>query len=196
LNGDAKEEQKMIHNQTDSLQVLSVLLHYPDDDLLNRLDEIASIAELSRSAEIKSAIQAYISYLKSRTPIHVQERYTAVFDINPTTTMNMTYHAYGDNEKRAAALAHLQHNYGQAGWERITGELPDYLPMMLEFLSICPHLEHTAPVWQCLRGMQPLVERLEKNEPIYAALLQPILNMAVERCASLDNRNSPCEANE
>lgn len=186
----------MNNTQTDSLQVLSVLLHYPDDDLLSRLDEIASSADRSHSAEIKSAIQAYIHFLKAHAPIHVQERYTAVFDMNPATTMNMTYHAYGDNEKRAAALARLQHNYEQAGWERITGELPDYLPMMLEFLSICPQPEYTAPVWQCLRGIQPLVERLKKNEPIYAVLLQPIVNMAVERCAAVDNCDHPHEANE
>ncbi len=186
----------MINNQVDSLQVLSVLLHYPDDNLLNRLDEIASIADYSGPVEIKSAIQAYISHLKTHTPIHVQERYTAVFDMNPAMTLNMTYHAYGNNEKRAAALARLQHNYEQAGWERITGELPDYLPLMLEFLSICPHPEYTAPVWQCLRGMQPLVERLGKNEPIYAALLQPIVSMAVQRCAAVDNCEHPHEVNE
>jgi nitrate reductase delta subunit len=116
--------------------------------------------------------------------------------MNSATTMNITYHAYGDNEKRAAALAHLQHNYEQAGWERITGELPDYLPMMLEFLSICPHPEYAAPVWQCLQSMQPLVKRLEKNEPIYAVLLQPIVNMAVERCASVEHRDHSIEANE
>lgn len=186
----------MINSKNDSLQVLSVLLHYPDDDLLNRLDEIASTVDRSHSAEINSAIQAYINYLKTHAPIHVQERYTAMFDMNPATTMNMTYHVYGDNEKRAAALAHLQHNYEQAGWQRITGELPDYLPMMLEFLSICPHPEYTAPVWLCLRGMQPLVERLEKNEPIYAALLQPIVNMAAQRCASVGNCDHRHGANE
>jgi nitrate reductase molybdenum cofactor assembly chaperone NarJ/NarW len=186
----------MINAKNDSLQVLSVLLHYPDDALLNRLDEIASMVDRSPSAAIKSAVQAYIHYLQTHTPIHVQERYTAVFDMDPATTMNMTYHAYGDNEKRAAALARLQHNYEQAGWERITGELPDYLPMMLEFLSICPYPEYTAPVWQCLRDMQPLVEHLEKNEPIYASLFQPIVNMAVERCASVDSCDHPIEANE
>ena len=187
----------MNNAQTDSLQMLSVLLQYPDDGLLSRLDEIASTAVRSHSAEIKSAVQAYINYLKTNAPIHVQERYTAAFDMNPATTMNVTYHAYGDTEKRAAAMARLQHNYEQAGWERITGELPDYLPMMLEFLAICPHPEYTVPVWQCLRGgIQPLVERLEKNEPIYAALLQPIADMAVERCPALDNRDHPHEANE
>jgi len=186
----------MIDNLTDCLQMFSVLLRYPDDDLLNGLDEIASAADRLDSGEIKSAIQAHVHYLEARALIHVQERYTAVFDMDPATTMNMTYHAYGDNEKRAAALANLQRNYEHAGWERITGELPDYLPMMLEFLSICPQSEFTEPVWKCLRGLQPLVERLEKNEPIYAVLLQPIVNMEVERRVSADGCDHSAEANE
>ena len=176
---------------TDSLHLLSVLLHYPDEELFNRLDEIASAANHSRPAEIESAIQAFVNELTTHSLIQVQERYTAVFDIDTKTTMNMTYHAFGDNEKRAAALAHLQHNYEQAGWERITGELPDYLPMMLEFLSICPHPEHAGPVWQCLQGMQPLVARLEKKAPVYAALLQPIVRMAAEHGASFGNDDHP-----
>ena len=186
----------MTDHSTDLLQMLSVLLHYPDDELLYRLDEMASVAEHSHPAEIKSAILTFINELRPHTLIHVQERYTAVFDMSPSTTMNMTYHAYGDNEKRAAALANLQHNYEQAGWERITGELPDYLPMMLEFLSICPHPAYTAPVWQCLQGIQRLVAHLEKNAPVYAALLQPIVNMATEHNALADNGVHPPEANE
>ena len=185
----------MIDPPTESLHVLSVLLHYPDEELFNRLDEVASAADQSRPADFKSAIHAFISELKTLSLIQVQERYTAVFDIDPTTTMNMTYHAHGDNEKRAAALAHLQHNYAQAGWERITGELPDYLPMMLEFLSICPHPEHTEPVWLCLQSMQPLVARLEKKAPVYAALLQPIVRMAAEHGASVDNGDHPPQKN-
>lgn len=185
----------MTDHPPDSLHVLSVLLHYPDEELFNRIDEIASVADHSRPAEIESAIQGFVNELNTHSLIQVQERYTAVFDIDPTTTMNMTYHAFGDNEKRAAALAHLQHNYEQAGWERITGELPDYLPMMLEFLSICPHPEHTGPVWQCLQGMQPLVARLGKKAPVYAALLQPIVTMVAERGASVDNGDHPPGAN-
>jgi len=184
----------MTRHPTDSLHVLSALLHYPDEELFNRIDEIASVADHSRPAEIESAIQAFVNELSTHSLIQVQERYTAIFDIDPTTTMNMTYHAFGDNEKRAAALAHLQHNYEQAGWERITGELPDYLPMMLEFLSICPHPEHTGPVWQCLQGMQPLVARLEKKAPVYAALLQPIVRMAAERGTLIDNSGHPSQA--
>lgn len=186
----------MINNKNDSLQVLSMLLNYPDDDLVNHLDEIALIADSSPLVEIESAIQAFVNELNTHRLIQIQERYTAVFDMTPAMTMNMTYHAYGDNEKRAAALAHLQHNYEKAGWQRITGELPDYLPLMLEFLSICPDPKHSAPVWQCLAGMQPLVDRLEKKEPIYAALMQPIVNMAVKHCPSIGNCDRFYEAKE
>ncbi len=185
----------MTRNPTNSLHVLSVLLHYPDEELFNRLDEIATAVDHARPTEIESAIQAFVSELDTHRLTQIQERYTAVFDIDPATTLNMTYHAFGDNEKRAAALAHLQHNYEQAGWERITGELPDYLPMMLEFLSICPHPEHTKPVWQYLQGMQPLIDRLEKKAPVYAALLQPIVRMAAERGASVDEDDHPPQDN-
>jgi len=185
----------MIDHHTDALHVLSVLLHYPDEDLLNGLDEIDSLTANLPLSETKSAIQAFIGDLKTQPLIGIQERYTAVFDMDPASTMNMTYHAFGDNEKRAAALAYLQHNYEQAGWARITGELPDYLPLMLEFLSVCPHPEHTAPVWQCLQGMPPLVARLEKKAPVYGALLQPIVTMAIERCPAVDGRGHPPEAN-
>jgi nitrate reductase delta subunit len=181
----------MTEPATDSLQLLSVLLHYPDDQLLNRLDEAASVADQSCRTEIKSAVTAFVENLKTLTPIQAQENYTALFDMNPSTTLNMTYHTYGDNEKRAAALAQLQHTYQQAGWQRTTGELPDYLPLMLEFLSICPHPQHTEPVWHTLQGIQPLVARLEKKASVYAALLQPIVRMAVEHGASVDNGDHP-----
>ncbi|MCB2168971.1 MAG: nitrate reductase molybdenum cofactor assembly chaperone [Deltaproteobacteria bacterium] len=185
----------MTDHHTDTLQVLSVLLHYPDEDLLNGLEEIESLAANLPFSETESAIKAFISDLKTQPLIGVQERYTAVFDMDPATTLNVTYHAFGDNEKRAAALAYLQHNYEQAGWARVTGELPDYLPLMLEFLSVCADPRHAQPVWQCLQGMPPLVARLEEKAPVYAALLQPIVRMAVECSASVDNGGHPPEAN-
>jgi nitrate reductase delta subunit len=184
----------MTDHHSDTLQVLSVLLHYPDEDLLNGLEEIESRAADLPRAETKSAIQAFIGDLKTRPLIGVQERYTAVFDMDPAMTLNITYHAFGDNEKRAAALAFLQHTYEQAGWARVTGELPDYLPLMLEFLTVCTHQGHAAPVWQCLQSMPPLVARLAEKAPLYAALLQPLVRMAVERGASVDNGGHPPEA--
>jgi nitrate reductase delta subunit len=195
VKGNAKEGQKMTDHHTDTLQMLSVLLHYPDEDLLNGLDEIESFTADLPFSETKSAIQAFVGDFKAQPLIRLQERYTAAFDMDPATTLNITYHAFGDNEKRATALANLQHTYVQAGWERITGELPDYLPLMLEFLSVCAHPGHAAPVWQCLQAIPSLVARLENKAPAYAALLQPIAAMAIERGVSVDNGGHPPEAN-
>lgn len=170
----------MPETQTDSLHLVSLLLQYPDEELFGRLDELATIASRSCSSEIRLAIRGFLKELAQLTPIEAQERYTALFDIDPATTLNVTYHIHGDNEKRAAALARLQHGYEMSGWERIAGELPDYLPLMLEFLSICPCSEHTQFVWQCLQGLQPLIRCLEERAPVYAYLLQPVYRMAVE----------------
>ena len=170
----------MSEMQTDSLQLISLLLQYPDEDVLGRLDALASIADQACSDRIRQAIRMFLEDLGQLTPIQVQERYTALFDMDPATTLNVTYHIHGDNEKRAAVLARLQHGYDMAGWERITGELPDYLPMMLEFLSICPHSAHTPFVWQCLQGLQPLIKRLEDRGSVYACLLQPVYDMAAK----------------
>jgi nitrate reductase delta subunit len=171
----------MSETQTDSLRLISLLLQYPEEDVLGRLDEIASVAAASCHSEIRLAVRGFLKDLGQLTPIQAQERYTALFDMHPSTTLNVTYHIHGDNEKRAAILARLQHGYETAGWDRITGELPDYLPLMLEFLSICPNSNHATFVWQCLQGLQPLIKRLEDRALDYACLLQPVYDMAINR---------------
>lgn len=175
----------------DSMQLISILLSYPDKTLFSHLDEIISRADQVCPDKIRSAIQTFIHDYKAQGLVKIQERYTALFDMEPSTTLNITYHAHGDNEKRAAALVQLEQSYARAGWERSSGELPDYLPMMLEFLAISPLPEHTAPVWLGLKDMEPLVKRLEKSAPLYGALLKPIITMAIENSPPKENALSP-----
>jgi nitrate reductase delta subunit len=158
--------------------LLSVLLDYPDDALLHNLGEIAAETRQMPDSDIKTALENFLRYLNDHTPIQLQENFTAAFDMRPDTTLNLTYHAYGDNEKRAAAMARLQQMYCQAGWERITGELPDYLPLLLEFLALHPRPETAIPAWQCLQATAPLATGLEKSAPAYAMLLRPLAHMA------------------
>ena len=163
---------------SDTLRLLSVLLDYPDNGLLKGLDRIAAAAEQIPEPEFRQAAQGFLDYLHAHAPMRLQETYTAAFDLHPVTTLNLTYHAYGDNEKRAAVLARLQHLYDKAGWERTGGELPDYLPLLLEFLAIHPRPETLEPVWQCLHATQTLIAGLEKSAPAYATLLLPLARLA------------------
>ena len=163
------------------LRLLSALLQYPGHDLLSHIEMIETEVDDMPSREMKKSMDDFLLYLKTHSPIHLQEGYTTAFDMNPTTTLNLTYQLYGDNEKRADLLARLQQGYLDAGYERTTGELPDYLPMMLEFLSVCPDAEHTRLIWECLQGLEDVLDRLQKTAPAYAALLRPLIPMVANR---------------
>jgi nitrate reductase molybdenum cofactor assembly chaperone NarJ/NarW len=166
------------------LRLLSALLQYPDHELLGHIEMIETEVDDMPSKEMKKCMGDFLLYLKTHSPIKLQEGYTAAFDMNPTTTLNLTYHMYGDNEKRADMLARLQQRYQDAGYERTTGELPDFLPMMLEFLSVCRESENTGVIWECLRGLEGVVDRLQKAAPPYAALLQPLIPMVANHIGS------------
>ena len=176
------------------LRLLSTLLQYPDRDLLSQIEMIETEIDDMPSKEMKKSMDDFLLYLKTHSPIHLQEGYTAAFDMNPTTTLNLTYQLYGDNEKRADVLARLQQRYQDAGYERITGELPDFLPMMLEFLSVCPDTENTELIWECLQGLEDVVDRLQKAAPPYAALLQPLIPMVANRIGLKGNPRHSAEA--
>ena len=176
------------------LRLLSVLLQYPDHDFLSQIEMIETEIEDLPSKKMKKCMDNFLCYLKTHSPIDLQEGYTAAFDMNPSTTLNLTYQLYGDNEKRADVLARLQQRYRDAGYERITGELPDYLPMMLEFLSVCPDTENTRLIWECLRGLEDIVDRLQKAAPPYAALLQPLIPMVANRIGSKGSPHHPTES--
>jgi nitrate reductase delta subunit len=181
MTGQAKTDREIIDEGTAALRVLALLLHYPDGDLFDNLGEIASAAEHMQPTEMQSAVKMFVEYLRRQPLIQAQENYTAAFDMDPGATLNMSYHVHGDNEERAAALACLQRSYERAGWERATGELPDYLPLMLEFLAVCGHPAHAGAVWECLQGLGKLTVHLEKKAPVYAALLHPLAQMAADR---------------
>ena len=158
-------------------KLTSVLLAYPDDAYLGMLTEIRSAADRLPTGRPKAAIEAFVQDLGSRHCLELQERYTALFDTSPATTLNMTYHLLGDGEKRAGLLTRLQQLYTYAGFERSSTELPDFLPLMLEFMAAVPDARESKAIRRCMQALAPLVERLADSEPPYAALLGPLVEM-------------------
>jgi len=165
-------------------KILSGLLQYPDDDYLSQIKDIEAIVACRPPNEFENSITEFITYIKTQSLIHLQEIYTAAFDMNPATTMNLTYHIWGDNEKRADMLTRLQQVYQEAGYERATGELPDYLPMLLEFLSVCPEAKGVDWIWECFKHFDKYIDRLQQSAPAHSALLQPLARRAVNRFQS------------
>ena len=112
-----------------------------------------------------------LSDLRAQSKLAVQEHYTAVFDLNPDTSLNFTYHLIGDGEERGRALADIQELYRRAGFETAVNELPDFLPLVFEFLSESPEGSSPPALRRLGVAVAAIAKRLEETRSIYAGLL-------------------------
>ena len=156
------------------LKVLSFLLQYPDEVYFRTLPEIKSLVGKMHRGPRRASIEDFIAHLEGEDAIHAQEQYTALFDMSPSTTLNVTYHLWGDGEKRARLLTRLQQVYAGAGLEKKSLELPDYLPLILEFMASVPEAMRSGAIKTSLKGIETLVERLKPLASYYSGLLEPL----------------------
>jgi nitrate reductase delta subunit len=111
-----------------------------------------------------------------------------MFDMNPAASLNLTYHVMGDREERGSALAALAEVYRQAGYEPALNELPDFLPLVLEFLYESPGAEADPLLGRCLAALPAVAGSLRKNGSGYAGLLDVLCGMlAAERDLTGEN---------
>jgi len=159
------------------LKVVSLLLQYPDEAYFKALPEIKSVVRRMHRGPCKASIEAFITNIEADDPIRAQEQYTALFDMSPSTTLNVTYHLWGDGEKRAHLLTRLQQEYKRAGLEKFSSELPDYLPLILEFMAPVPQTMWSEVIVKSLEGIETLTARLKPNAAHYSGLIEPLVGM-------------------
>jgi nitrate reductase delta subunit len=106
--------------------------------LVDARDEITGAVEaLPRSAQ-REALQRFDAYLDAHSARELEQRYVETFDLRRRAGLYATYYVHGDTRKRGMALLRLKRLYAAAGLELASGELPDYLPLMLEFAALAP----------------------------------------------------------
>ena len=154
------------------LKLVGFLLEYPDAPWAAALSDLDGVVDAVADGRRREPLRRFLAYAGTTPPIKLQETYTAAFDLNPAASLNLTYHLMGDSEDRGKALAGLLRIYQREGYDIAAGELPDYLPMVMEFLSVCPAPEDAALLWSCLSTVAPLAERLERDRHPYAGLLR------------------------
>src|SRR5581483_2308218 len=119
-------------------KLCSLLLLYPDDELLAARDELrAAVADLPRS-QTAAALARFLDWWAGQEPLALQQHYVETFDLHKRCGLYVTFDGEGDRRQRGQALLRLKRLYRAAGLPLEGSELPDYLPVMLEFAAAAP----------------------------------------------------------
>lgn len=165
-----------------ALRALAALLSYPDPDLRLALPEIAdTLRTASRIPRAdRDALMALIEEITAADQLDAEERYVALFDRGRSTSLNLFEHLHGDARDRGQAMVELKQMYERAGFTLTTNELPDHLPVLLEYLSERNPTEVKDVLGDCAHIVRSIGEALLKRESRYAAVPQAILRIAGE----------------
>jgi nitrate reductase delta subunit len=168
--GAVKEDKRRL------LKLISFLLTYPGEELKDYLEVLGEmVKEIPHPGE-RDNCRLFLKYLEDAPLISLQEEYTATFDLDPAVCLNLTYHRWGDNEERGRALAGFRQIYYSAGYESSTGELPDYLPLVLEFLSLDQQQDCFSCLGEYHKQVETISARLRENGSPYAGILEIVAN--------------------
>lgn len=149
-------------------RILSALLSYPEQELLDALPEIeAALAETPAAAADLSLLT---DFLKENDLIPLQENYVATFDRNPAHSLHLFEHIHGESRDRGQAMVDLLQEYQRAGFEPCEQELPDHVPLFLEFLSLQTAEQAAALLGDAIHVLAAIGARLSRDESPYATI--------------------------
>lgn len=126
-----------------SLRVLARLLDYPTPALQAAAPELIEIINAERrwEAELRTRLMDWCQRLLEADLMELQAEYVALFDKGRATSLLLFEHVHGESRERGQAMVDLMDEYRAAGFELDARELPDYLPMFLEYLSTRPEAD-------------------------------------------------------
>lgn len=177
-------------------RALGALLGYPGAGLREALPEIAEIVRdspLLRPRE-RAAVEGLIDFLAAADPLWAEERYVELFDRGRATSLNLFEHVHGDSRDRGAAMVELKTIYARAGLDLAANELPDYLPVVLEYLSLREPAEAKDMLGDCAHILRAIGEALLQRGSPYSAVFAALLASVGE--AALDERAAKRPAEE
>jgi nitrate reductase delta subunit len=118
------------------LKLCSLALQYPDGELLNGRGELSTATASLGDGRVAGPLVTFFDWFAQTPDLDLQRHYVATFDLHKGTGLYLTYYTLGDRRERGLALLRLKKLYRAAGFEPAPGELPDYLPLMLEFAAL------------------------------------------------------------
>jgi len=156
--------------------VLSRLLDYPSEELMTHLDEIQELiaSESGLSDSEREAVLKVVAWMQATSLIELQGNYVDTFDHTPEHSLHLTHHSFGESRERGPALVELTEHFKAHGMAAVDGELPDYLPLILEYVTTLDEMQATFFLGETANVLDLLAQSLEKANSPYAPLIRLI----------------------
>ncbi|WCX78445.1 nitrate reductase molybdenum cofactor assembly chaperone [Pseudomonas aeruginosa] len=164
------------------LKVISLLLDYPDECLREAHAELTEAIDDAReiSPQLRTALRVLLDELSEGELMDVQERYSELFDKGRALSLLLFEHVHGESRDRGQAMVDLMAQYEAAGFAIGVRELPDYIPLYLEYLATREDLEAREGLANVVHLLALLSARLDERGSPYAACFYALLRIAGE----------------
>lgn len=169
-------------NASVSLRVLARLLSYPDAALREHLPDMRTAMHSDNAvpASRLAELDALIATLENGDALDNEAEYVAMFDRGRATSLHLFEHVHGDSRDRGPAMIDLAQTYEKAGLFLGPGELPDYLPVVLEFVSTQPPKEARAFLGEMAHIFNAIFNGLQQRHSAYASVIGALLEISGE----------------
>lgn len=157
-----------------TLKLCSLLLCYPDEELLSARPELTATAAKATPPTAAEALERFCAWWAAQEPLSLQEHYVETFDLHKRCGLYLTFYGEGDKRARGAALLRLKRLYRAAGLPLESSELPDYLPVMLEFAASAPDRQGEIVLREHRAALALLRHSLHERRTQYAAVLDAV----------------------
>jgi nitrate reductase delta subunit len=163
-----------------SLKALSLILSYPSRELQETMPEIGAIlgSDSRIATNTRAALRTLADGFAKADLYDLQEGYVMLFDRSRTLSLNLFEHVHGESRDRGGAMVSLIETYREGGFEPATSELPDHLPVLLEFLSMRPFAEVQETLADAAHILDALATRLVRRDSGYAAAFAALLQIS------------------
>jgi nitrate reductase molybdenum cofactor assembly chaperone NarJ/NarW len=166
-----------------TFKALSAVLTYPTAELQLAASEIGEVldAEGLIPGHIRDQLNNLVSELATGDLYDLQERYVLLFDRTHSLSLHLFEHVHGESRDRGQAMIDLKSQYEQAGLLMSAAELPDFLPLFLEYVATRPAKEACEALAQPAHILGALAERLRKRRSPYEAVFRALIALAAAK---------------
>ena len=163
-----------------TFKVLSLLLSYPQAEWVSELKLLEEVLETEKkhNGNAVKKMAALLKLMHTETQLELEQNYVGTFDRNPSHSLHLFEHIHGESRDRGMAMVNLIEEYRKHGLDMDAEELPDYVPLFLEYLSQLPDAEACAMLGEAIDVLALIGRKLKANNSAYHSVFEVLENIS------------------